>query len=230
MSNKEIEQSVSLFDEFAIQEQQVTIKVLTVGKKQMTQAFFRQMIDESIFDGDTGALLGTPWGRVSYHVGCEGIPSKHFHVIWQKGQELRRSIVAIPWSGGEGVQRFPLRCNHDRLDISLRQAAHLFVSARMLEGWGPEKKSETITVKAEGEVCETWLSQDEQNYWLSSGTWQDRAKELLEARLRSEGYAAGDSSSIYKNVVTPRALNLKHFKQAWMKSYDELLQMDRIFI
>lgn len=99
----------------------ITVKALTIGKRQVTLAVFRQLQDEDILidgsewpDGDFLAsqftldgeqeadsnkvyLKGIAWGRVNYH--CDpkcAQASPHFHIIWQKGDELRRCIV---WKG-----------------------------------------------------------------------------------------------------------------------------------
>jgi hypothetical protein len=77
----------------------IAIKVLTLGKKQMTLAVFRQLKQEPLVD-PTAVLLGTVnhfvgecaptvFTRGRYHHNCD----PHLHVVWQKGQELRRSCV-----------------------------------------------------------------------------------------------------------------------------------------
>jgi hypothetical protein len=70
----------------------VSIQVLKVGRKQMTQAVFRQLINEPILSREDGGLQGHCWGRINYHWDC-GLHAPHLHVVWQKGQELRRSCV-----------------------------------------------------------------------------------------------------------------------------------------
>lgn len=75
----------------------VEIKALTVSGKQVTLAVFRQLQEERLMDSD-GEFRGVPWGHVNYHPdGCatEGYP--HIHVVWQKGSELRRAKVEMPW-------------------------------------------------------------------------------------------------------------------------------------
>jgi hypothetical protein len=70
----------------------VEIRTLTVSGKQVTLAVFRQLIEESVLTEDM-QFAGLPWGTVNYHWGdCRELDyrSKHTHVVWQKGAELRR--------------------------------------------------------------------------------------------------------------------------------------------
>jgi hypothetical protein len=87
----------------------VEIKTVTVNRKQMTLAMFRQLRDEPLISED-GKLNGSLWGSVNYHPdGCQAaheldhrgshrfLCSKdhggHLHVIWQRGDELLKSVV-----------------------------------------------------------------------------------------------------------------------------------------
>lgn len=77
----------------------VEVKSLTISGKQVTLAVFRQLEEEPLI-GELGEFLGLPWGRVNYHPdkcgsnrdGGDG----HIHVVWQKGEELRRAYVKPP--------------------------------------------------------------------------------------------------------------------------------------
>lgn len=69
----------------------VAVKALTISGKQVTLSVFRQLIKEPLIDGQTGLLAGVPWGIVNYFWGpCT---NNHLHVVWQKGEELRRACV-----------------------------------------------------------------------------------------------------------------------------------------
>lgn len=71
----------------------VEVRVMKLGKKQMTLSVFRQLEYESIFHPDPFDLKAEPWGRVNYFWGgCEGTDG-HLHLVWQKGDELRRCCV-----------------------------------------------------------------------------------------------------------------------------------------
>ena len=71
----------------------VEIKSLTVEGRQVTLSVFRQFDGEDVVDFETLTLKGKIWGRVNYHVDCKGLPSNHIHLVWQKGDELRRDCV-----------------------------------------------------------------------------------------------------------------------------------------
>jgi hypothetical protein len=79
----------------------VQVKVITIGKRQMTLSVFRQLRKARAIDFSTLAWLGHLWGAVNYCPGgCYDGPirydyethSPHLHVVWQPadGPELRR--------------------------------------------------------------------------------------------------------------------------------------------
>jgi hypothetical protein len=76
----------------------VQVKCLTINGRKVTLALFRQLIDEPLVTEDGVTLLGVPWGKVNYHPdGCGGDEAyRHIHVVWQKGDELRRAYVERP--------------------------------------------------------------------------------------------------------------------------------------
>lgn len=71
----------------------VEIKTLTISGKQVTLALFRQLIEEVLIEED-GRLKGVAWGTVNYHPDKCGDDAPHWHVVWQSGDELRRSKVS----------------------------------------------------------------------------------------------------------------------------------------
>ncbi|MDQ4146346.1 MAG: hypothetical protein M3120_01385 [Pseudomonadota bacterium] len=85
---------------------EVTIKALTIGKRQVTQAVFKQLQDEPLINEDICQFCGVPWGIVNYRPAGE-CPStririlknevQHLHVVWQLGTQLRRSSVPSFW-------------------------------------------------------------------------------------------------------------------------------------
>ena len=78
----------------------VEVKTLTISGKQVTLAVFRQLIEEPLINDDDGTLNGVPWGTVNYHPDkCAGDP-KHYHVVWQKGDDLRRAGPRSATDGG----------------------------------------------------------------------------------------------------------------------------------
>lgn len=85
--------------EASVKTASVEIKSLTVAGKQVTLAVFRQLKVEELIIEDCD-LAGIPWGIVNYHwKDCAG-GYEHFHVVWQKGDELRQAPIVFnlpPW-------------------------------------------------------------------------------------------------------------------------------------
>lgn len=75
------------------QERSVTVQVLTIGKRQVTQALYRQLVDENVIDYDTGNLKGEVWGWVNMHVGECDEKKPHLHTIWERDGQLRRACA-----------------------------------------------------------------------------------------------------------------------------------------
>lgn len=101
----------------------VEIKTLTISGKQVTLAVFRQIKVEPLLARD-GSLRGELWGTVNYHPGkCAG-NEPHWHVVWQKGSELRRSYVSyqIPWDAGVDQQQ------HEASRALIRGLPQLFIA------------------------------------------------------------------------------------------------------
>ncbi len=77
----------------AIQERQITVRVLTIGTKQVTQSLYCQLVeDDELIDYDTCELRGAVWGWVNLHTGCED-DDEHLHVIWEQKGTLKRGVV-----------------------------------------------------------------------------------------------------------------------------------------
>ncbi|MET9388439.1 hypothetical protein ABZY09_47675 [Streptomyces sp. NPDC002928] len=94
----------------------IRVQALTIGKRQVTLAVFRQLKEEPLIAED-GTLNGDPWGVVNYHPDkCSDDP-EHLHVVWQNGDELRRSAVQMPEAG---YHSHPL--------------ASLYITARIVDG------------------------------------------------------------------------------------------------
>jgi hypothetical protein len=69
----------------------VSLQAMIVGPKQVTMSVFRQLVEEPIFDWDAMALKGVGWGWVNYKI--EEKPDTAIHLVWQRGDTLRRCIV-----------------------------------------------------------------------------------------------------------------------------------------
>ena len=72
---------------------------MTVSGKQVTLAVFRQLRNEPVIGAD-GELAGQLWGVVNYHPDKCADKAAHWHVVWQRGSDLLRSLV--PADAGHG--------------------------------------------------------------------------------------------------------------------------------
>jgi hypothetical protein len=75
-------------DEASINTVSVQVKTVVIGNKQLTLSAFKQIHLEELFNKD-GILNGKVWGHVNYL--CE---SYEWHILWQKENMLRRSLVS----------------------------------------------------------------------------------------------------------------------------------------
>lgn len=82
----------------------ITIRTLQVEGRQVTMGVFRQLPVEDILSDEELTLKGVGWGHVNYlieggnyayygdrHIYANGRP---IHLVWQKGNELRRCLLA----------------------------------------------------------------------------------------------------------------------------------------
>lgn len=115
----------------------VSVKALTISGKQVTLSVFRQLQNEPLILPATAELAGVPWGIVNYFWGdCS---DNHLHVVWQKGEDLRRACVyAEPplgdgaWRRGKGAGGS--RCGWHTLLNKITTAAGCLVCATLLAG------------------------------------------------------------------------------------------------
>lgn len=73
----------------------VEVRTLTLGRKQVTLAVFRQLPEAPLVAED-GTLNGEAWGWVNYcpdRTCGTGGGDNHRHIVWQRDGELRRSRV-----------------------------------------------------------------------------------------------------------------------------------------
>ena len=71
----------------------IEIKALTVNGRQLTLSTFRQIPEENLIDCEKMALNGVPWGIINYFWKDNGSEHTHWHIIWQKGKELKRCCI-----------------------------------------------------------------------------------------------------------------------------------------
>ena len=83
-------------NEATIKTASVEVRALTISGRQVTLSMFRQLQEEQVVDEETLTLKGPVWGKVNYFWGDNANFSESslpLHVVWQKGDELRRAIV-----------------------------------------------------------------------------------------------------------------------------------------
>jgi hypothetical protein len=131
----------------------ITIRTLTIDRRQVTLAVFRQLEEQEPVDS-SAKLLGIPWGRVNYHPdGCKR--KGHVHVVWQTGDELRRGTLAEPCE--------PLVCH---------QATH-WLRRATAEGWTPKtvpdayQRSVQIRLVDDLPAARAYYDQDMHNAWTN---------------------------------------------------------------
>lgn len=78
-----------------VTETKVTVQNVIIGKRQLTQRVFKQILSERFFNGYTGELKGEVWGYVNYFwKENQEYSDKCKHVIWVTSQgELRRDFI-----------------------------------------------------------------------------------------------------------------------------------------
>ncbi|GHO49766.1 hypothetical protein [Ktedonospora formicarum] len=229
--NQYIQQKLTTSD-VLIKQVAIEVKVLKIGNHQVTLSVFRQLKQEDIFDADTGELLGTPWGTVNYHVDCEDIKGEHLHVVWQKGNELRRAIACIPWRLRKNS--YLSECFYFDMRSDLHEMAGAFIIARVLEGWAPDPTQLHDTIQIETELLTISTSLPSEVYKLFAGRG---AKQELEERditkLKTELdklNAPYNSEVIYKTLITPLAADFYARKNRWEQNYKEIADLDQLFI
>lgn len=74
--------------------EQMTIKTITVDRRQLTIAMYRQLLEVDLINDDA-SLNGVPWGWVNRHDrDCDSFGS-HLHVVWADANNLYRNRVAM---------------------------------------------------------------------------------------------------------------------------------------
>jgi len=80
--------------EATIKTASVEIRALTVSGRQVTLSVFRQLQEEQVVDQESLTLKGPVWGKVNYLWGGDAKRTDDpLHMVWQKGDELRRAII-----------------------------------------------------------------------------------------------------------------------------------------
>lgn len=195
----------------------VEIKALTVSGKQVTLAVFRQLLSEPILSEDHD-LLGIPWGMVNYHPDRCTDGREHLHVVWQKGNELRRSTIYRP----QVIGSYPFWA--EVFDD------FIFKSGRLIENdyrstWEPgegfkhdHKDDYYFFLEGLPFRCE-----GAQSVWSSSIYPPQSFEELKKEHERYNG------EELYKETMEAALIELALRKKLWSR-WDELLLLPHLFI
>lgn len=188
----------------------VEVKTLTISGKQVTLSVFRQLLPEDLISTE-GTFRGIPWGRVNYHPWkCEN-SKEHLHIVWQKGDELRRDAIDVPDTNG------PI--------ILLDELGEEWLEAAALDGWRPnggrrrelliEFSTGTITVWTDGTVMDVFWPPYESRQAAALATLKEQAK-----RSREE----------LRDLVTEAVRGEVETRQRHRARWDEMNALPHLFI
>jgi hypothetical protein len=81
-----------------IQKRPISISVLTLGERQVTQTLYKQLVEEDVVDECTGKIKGPILGWVNLHSDCWYRNDEHLHAVWEDNGEIKRAFVRLPWT------------------------------------------------------------------------------------------------------------------------------------
>lgn len=162
----------------SVQERQVTIRILTIGTKQITQTLFRQLLEENVIDEQTGFLKGDVWGWVNLHGDCnERIP--HFHIIWEDEGQLKRSKSYYPIA--------KVNSHWKDLDKVLAHMAVVYVGLMVLAGQELSQQDDNCAqLSVMGREIQVRLSQSVRDFRRWSEELDGYRQELIEIQSKDE--------------------------------------------
>ena len=206
----------------------VEVKALTLNGKQVTLSVFRQLQEEVIIDPDTALLRGVPWGKVNYFWG-ECSPD-HLHIVWQQGNELRRSC-AYPSARGPAI---------DSLDTISRSAS---AAALVMEMLAPNASPSICYVGLQWRFTYTDSKGNKQIKHIPNillrlnrgalygphfdmNLMRERLNQLLEMAEVYEETGAEDLWRLSGQLEIEGNL----FRRKWSQTYEQLNRIDQLFI
>lgn len=221
--------------EVAVKTATIAVNVLQIGNKQFTYAVFDQLMEESIIDPDTGKLRGKPWGRVNRHTDCKELTKQnieHVHIIWQKGNELRKAVAMMPWtatyycSHPDEVPK-SIACSYFRKREDRAKLAVLWLEARALAGERINLGSNKLIpfningFQFEVEINPTTVV----NLRQPAQSWV--ARQFQQDLRRDVGTTKPDEVLA---LLAREAEALALLISTWEKTYKKLEQLDQLFI
>lgn len=198
----------------------IEVKALTIGARQVTLAVFRQLREEPLIAED-GTLNGTPWGIVNYHPDKCGDAKEHLHVVWQHGNELRRSYVRAPrhaWhdhpTAGALVTVLVangLTRTDNRPDLKLYS--------------GLPRDDDSAVVQADGVQFHSSISRDCYSAYSEHRAYGERYRDRLREKV-----AATSSVDDLDNLAGKFAERLSAIANAYKVSWLALAELPQLFI
>jgi len=237
----------------------VDVKALTISGRQVTLSVFRQLKDEPILDEDTVMFRGVPWGMVNYFWGDCAKASEHLHIVWQKGDELRRGCVfpnpgyASGWnSRKQRVDRvgefliFALVATHaDAAPIEVGDSRY---GGKDLSVWGHDRWVSwpmRSTSTGYDQVRKLLALSDERHhrYRTIDNEYRRETDEEMESRVsqkyEEEALELWDiirqrcgttSLETIQQALNDDVKKLADFEQRWRDQYNALASLDHLFI
>lgn len=222
----------------------VEIRTLTINGKQMTLAVFRQLIEEPVIDKEAAKLQGELWGIVNYHtgVGCDHFKNQpHVHVVWQNGNELRRSSVRYP------SPHFFADHFKQGLQDQLDEQGTAWVAAATLNGWKPNHweslrefscnyslpNTEFTVTFGTHRLATILVTRAMLDVWRygETGQYPDsvaRARSELTDEAELDGVLM--SPEHWKTWAVKTANVMNDWVEAYMAAYAQLESLDQLFI
>lgn len=194
----------------------IQIHTVTVNAKSMTQNIFRQLIEQPVIN-TAGRINGTPWGVVNYHPErCEDA-KPHLHVVWQLGDQLRRSWVGQPL---QAYLRHPLAGEYAMARIAEGHTKNIDSNIRLYRN---EKEARRVDVRATvwgvsflGVADGAFL-----NSWETHGNEDERNREHL---IRH--YEETHGAPLRPSAEIAELLPVEAYKASW----HELSALPQLFI
>ena len=206
----------------------VQIKTLTVTGKQVTLAVFRQIQRENIKAGDWGDPI--LWGHVNYHT--KDCPhGRHVHVVWQKGDELRKADVTPP--------DVSMNDDYDIYDVP---SAGAWIVAAVAEGWcfkgGPGYRK-SITINFDDCVVKIIEGDLPEGYWEDlwdaggkdgHGHWNEDRKQRSLEKLQKFCADGELHSRFLRQAIKKDLVDATIEREQFWKQWQEYLDLPHLFI
>lgn len=224
------EQSFSA-DSASVQERQVTIRVLTIGTKQVTQSLYKQLVSESVLD-DNAQLKGNIWGWVNFHDDiCRASSEKHLHVVWDDGNILKRYLC---------YKQPSLSSGYDKLYSQLKRIGAAYLCALALEeSLTEDKRAETIKLSVGSRTLFLELPPAvKELFWAHQNHWMgqiDIKKDATIKALRRYLQASDlpltiNSSSLLDDKLHVVDDRLTAYEEAYKERFDKIEASGQLFI